>query len=130
MNLSYCDDWSLNKKKPWNLIDYNKARLNHINRIPYSVIAKEDDNIKNVIDIADNNITVYFMNEVVSPYLIYMFRVYDNDRVFLSSAYHTSYDENSNEKLAHTSFGFQEDGNIYMRLSDIKMGTSTLRHLK
>ena len=114
MDLAYCDKWSATKKKPWTVIDIDKAQNNHINNIPYTAIVQKNGNVKSVVEIADKYITVAFMNEKMSPYLFYNFDIKDSSNIFLSSAYYYSYDEKGDDELELVAFRFTENGHIIM----------------
>jgi len=130
MKLTYCDEWSMVRKKPWNIIDSTQAQQNHINKIPYTVLIQENDQIENIIEVTNSNISVNFMNESRSSYLCYVFDVKCDDSIFLSMAYHYNYDESGNDIVVGTTFNFNENGYLFMEKRDYKTGAVEERDLQ
>ena len=129
MRIEYCDQWSIIQKEPFNSIDIEKARQNHINKELYTAIILEDDVVVNTIEITDIYINVRFMNELATPYLSYVFDVKDDENIFHTATYYTLYNEKGNEKLETMAFSFSENGYTVMERRDLVTGEVDERYL-
>ena len=127
MELVYCDKWSITNKKPWNIIDSEKAQECHNSKISYSVLIKESGRITHVIEVGDKFVSVDFMTDFLKPYLCYTFDVKDNNKLFLISAYFTEYDNKTKDPLIKIFFKFTENGYTVMERVNIQTGESEER---
>ncbi|MEF2967773.1 hypothetical protein V3851_18240 [Paenibacillus sp. M1] len=116
LSLSYCTKWSLNKKRPWKEIDEETARKCHINREPYSAVLSKDEQPLYIIDIANEWVSVIFLDEVLRPYLRYDFKEVKTAKLFLRGGYFWEYEGTSDKEIARKIFRFEENG--YSLLAD------------
>lgn len=53
MEIYYCDKWSNIKKKPWNIIDENAAKILHGNRHSYTAVLNDGEQPKYLVNVTD-----------------------------------------------------------------------------
>ena len=113
MELTYYKKWFIREKKAINELSYEEAKEKHLKKEPYTVLVKDDNIIKYIIDIASRFILVNFMNDRLRPYLIYEFHVKENNKIFLKMASYYEYNEDE-ERTESILFNFSENGKIAM----------------
>lgn len=85
------------------------------------MVLSENGKILYVLDIIKNCIIVNFMNEFVTPYLIYDFQLRGERRVFLKGAIFNQF---KNEiKIGFTIYNFYENGYVVMAKHDLLENT-------
>lgn len=119
MNLTYCDKWSIGKKKPWNYIDESEAKLRHQRKETYSAIMNENNKVMNIVEVTNRAVIVYFLDEKLCSYLSYVFRIVDENNIFLNTATYYSYDGLTDIKKECTMVSFEKNGYIIMEQKDL-----------
>ncbi|AZK45322.1 hypothetical protein [Paenibacillus lentus] len=130
MQIYYCDEWSDNKKKPWNILDEHTAYLHHQEKQPYTAILAEDEKPEYIVNVTKEWVSVGFYDELIRKYLNYDFEVMSGGKLFLRTAMYWEYDDETDKELNSLILGFQEDGYIAMEKRDFKTGSVEEREAK
>ena len=105
----YCEEWSLYRKEPHNVLSEDEAKRKSNNGESYVAVLYEDDDLKYVVGVNKMSLTVRFYNENLEDYLLYGF-VKKQDKLFLNMANHWNY---SNGEIIETIlFNFKETGEM------------------
>ena len=123
MEMYYCDEWSDIKKKPWNILDEHTAYTYHQKHKPYTVVLREDEKHKYIINITNEWVSVGFYDELIRKYLNYDFEVMSEGKLFLRTAMYWEYDDKTNTEVSSLILNFREDGYIAMEKRDLKNGS-------
>ncbi|EKC2495357.1 hypothetical protein OOO55_004490 [Salmonella enterica] len=119
----YCKKWSVGYKEPMNPLSENEAKKKHSRGMPYTALIGSDVKPSHVIQVTKNAgwISVGFLDEELREYLLYSFKVLDDERLFLSMAVHREFAEIEGEGAGFmnvsngTTYLFKEDGHTVIR---------------
>lgn len=122
-DIFYCKKWSIGYKKPIDLWSENKARKKHIAGDSYTVLIGSDCNPSCFVEIMKNKgwVSVGFLDNELREYSFYNFRLFDDNRLFLSMAVHREFAENEGDGAGilnvsrGTTYIFKEDGSTVVR---------------
>ncbi|HAF2129171.1 TPA: lytic transglycosylase [Salmonella enterica] len=122
-HIFYCKSWFRAKNKPIELWSENKARKKHITGESYTVLIGSDVKPSCFVEVMKNKgwVGVSFLDQELREYLLYNFRLLDDDRLFLSMAVHREFAENEGKGAgilnvsSGTTYIFNEDGNTIVR---------------
>ncbi len=128
MDMIFCQKWRIRKKKPINIFSREEAQKRHKAQKAYSVVLSEDKRILYVLDVVKNCVIVNFMNESVTPYLIYDFQLREDGRVFLKGAIFNEF--TNGIKIGFTIYNFHENGYVVMAKHDLLKNTFEERNGK
>ncbi|EPJ3208758.1 hypothetical protein JGC44_01795 [Salmonella enterica subsp. enterica serovar Derby] len=131
----YCKQWSAGYKEPMNPLSENEAKKKHSHGMPYTALIGSDVKPSHVIQVTKNAgwISVGFLDEELREYLLYSFKVLDDERLFLSMAVHREFAEIEGEGAGFlnvsngTTYIFKEDGSAVVReehFNPYKLGES------
>lgn len=119
----YCKKWSIGYKEPVDLWSDKKARKNHESGEPYTVLIGSDTTPSHVIEVTKKAgwVSVGFLDEELREYLLYSFKLLNNDQLFLSMAVHREFALHEGEGAGFmnvsngTTYLFNEDGHTVVR---------------
>lgn len=122
MQIEYCDKWSNIKKKPWNVLDEDTARMYHEKRQSYTAILSERGQPTYIVNVTDKWVSVSFLDDLLRKYLHYDFVVKEDNKIFLRTIMFWEYEEETENEIKSMIFGYQENGHIAMEQRDSKTG--------
>ncbi|WP_276357434.1 hypothetical protein [Cohnella caldifontis] len=128
LSLSYCTKWALAKKKPWKIIDEETARECHHKRQPYSAIISKGENAIYIIDIANEWVSIIFLDDMLRQYLRYDFKEVEPGRLFLRGGYFWEYEGDTDNEMGRKIFRFEENG--YSLLAEDNFLTNESREVE
>lgn len=122
MEIQYCDKWSNKKKRPWNILDKNTARMYHEKRQSYTAVIGEGGQPTYIVNVTEKWVSVSFLDDLLRKYLHYDFIVKDDSKIFLRTIMYWEYEEETENEIKSMIFGYQENGQISMEQRDSKTG--------
>lgn len=119
----YCKSWFRAKNKPIDVWLEKKAYKKHIAGESYTALIGSESTPSCFIEVMKNKgwVGVSFLNENLQEYLLYNFKMLDDNRLFLSMAVYREYAEHDGEgagilNVSHgTTYIFNEDGSAVVR---------------
>lgn len=127
MQIEYCDKWSNIKKKPWNVLDEDTARIYHEKSQSYTAILSEGGQPTYIVNVTDKWVSVSFLDDLLRKYLHYDFIVKEDNKIFLRTIMFWEYEEETENETKSMIFGYQENGHIAMEQRDSKTGETEER---
>lgn len=112
MEITYCEKWWVARRRPVSLLSKDSARQRHENRQPYIALLGGVDKPRFIIDVADNWVSVDFLDSRQRKYLSYNFKETQSRRLFLKSAHFWDYVSDSDSPASSKLFNFEENGHI------------------
>jgi len=118
MTIIYCEPksafFSFDRNKMPSPLSLEKACRRHKYRQAYEAVVCEDHDPRHVVSVANDCVSVFFMDRKLRCYLEYNFQEKQPDKLFLTHALFREFDEDSAKPLAIRIFAFKEDGHILM----------------
>ncbi|MBK0000011.1 hypothetical protein [Erwinia sp. S38] len=122
-NIFYCKSWFRAKKKPIDLWSESKALKKHESGEPYTVLVGSDSSPSCFINVTKNAgwVSVSFLDKELREYLLYSFKIMNDNALFLSMAVYREFAENEGEGAGifnvsrGTTYIFNEDGDTVVR---------------
>lgn len=122
-NIFYCKEWSVGYKELIDLYDEKKAFEKHEAGDPYTVLIGSDSSPSCFIHVTKNAgwVSVSFLDKELKEYLLYSFKIINDNALFLSMAVYREFAENEGEGAGilnvsrGTTYIFNEDGNTVVR---------------
>ncbi len=108
----FCKHWSRSDKSPYEVWTPEQARKAHEDRSPYTAVIPGDVYPKCFIDIANGFFIVYFLDKLAREHLVYQFKEVEPGKLFLNSAIHRDYIDDTLEILEASIYHFRQDGLI------------------
>lgn len=127
-NIFYCKKWSTGYNEPIELLTEDAAYKLHACGDEYTALIGSDTKPSCFIHVIKNKgwVSASFLDNVLKEYLLYSFKLLDDDRLFLSMAVHREFAK-SGERGAGilnvssgTTYLFKEDGRTVIREENIE----------
>ena len=100
-----------------------KARRHHERRQPYEAVVCEAEHPQYVVSVADECVSVFFMDKKLRCYMEYGFQEKQPGILFLTHALFREFADDSADVLSAKTFAFKENGQVLMEDRNLVNGT-------
>jgi len=116
-NIFYCKSWSTGYKEPLKPLDERAASQLHSAGESYTALIGSETAPSCFVNVMKNKgwVSVSFLDNHLREYLLYNFRLLENEKLFLSMAVHRDFNGETDQVTNGTTYVFEESGHTVIR---------------
>jgi hypothetical protein len=124
MAIEYCEKWIGIRKQAHKILTREQAELRHRERLPYCALIGGREKPSHIISVAQDWVTVKFLDEILRNYLNYDFKEIKRGKLLLSMATFNDFQDKTPEIIASTYFTFSVNGSLIIEQRDYMTGNT------